>query len=363
MNRSGKSAELIDEIKAIRRLLFYLLLFASGVVFYFGKDVFLPIVLGLLITLTLTPVVRFLRKMYVPAPIGAALTIATIGLLLSTAVSTVRAPMTELFEDIPRIGSRLESHFAPLQETVEQIAKAGDEFGKVASGGSEKVSEVTLEGPGVITSAATSFATGLTSVLIALILALFMLGSGTLFYEKLVSVLPDLNDKKRALRVVHEVEASVSRYLFTITLINVLLGLAIWAALAFYGAPNPALWGTVAAVLNFLPFLGALIGTTLLAVVSFGHFDNFTAALIPPLIYYGLSAIEGNLMTPYVVGRRMKLNIVAVFITVVFWGWLWGLMGALMAVPILLVLSVLSENIDRWHMFKVFLSGREIAEH
>lgn len=362
MNRSGKSAELIDEVRAIRRLLFYLLLFAGGVVFYFGKDVFLPIVLGVLITLTLTPVVRFLRNMFVPSPVGAFLTIASIGLLLWTGVSTMSAPLSELFEDIPRLGSRLEAHFAPFQETVEQITKAGDEFEKVASGGTEKVSEVTLEGPGVITSAATSFAAGMTSVFIALILALFMLGSGNLFYEKLVSVLPELSDKKRALRVVYEVETRVSRYLFTIALINVALGLAIGVALAFYGAPNPVLWGAVATVLNFLPFLGALIGTTLLAALSFGHYDNFTAALIPPLIYYGLSAIEGNLITPYVVGRRMKLNIVAVFVTVVFWGWLWGLMGALMAVPILLVLSVLAENIERWSMFKVFLSGRENAE-
>ena len=359
MNEAGQQKALVAEVRAIRRLLFCLLLMAVGVMLFFGKDIFLPILLGILVTLTLSPIVRFLHKLYIPYALGALLTIVTIGAIVSMSVSSMSAPLTELFEDIPRLGQRLEEHFAPFQKTVDQISKAGDELEKAASGGSESgVSEVTLGGPGVLTTAASTFAAGMTSLFIALVLALFMLGSGNLFYEKIISVVPQFSDKKRAVTIVHAVESRVSRYLFTITFINAVLGLVICTGLSLYGAPNPLLWGGVAFVLNYLPFAGAIIGAGLLAILSFGHYDTLTAALVPPLIYYGFSAVEGNLITPYVVGRSMKLNIVAVFVTVVFWGWLWGLMGALMAIPILLVLTVLSENIERWAMLRVFLTDR-----
>jgi len=351
---------LLVEVRAVRRLLFYLLLIGAGTVLYFGQDVFLPVVLGILISLALLPPVAYLKKLYVPYPVGAILIVASIGALLYTGAINLSDPLTELFEDIPRIGERLEHHFQPFKETVEQITRAGDEIEKVTAGGEPgTTTEVTLGGPGVITSAASSFASSLTSVLIALILALFILGSGNLFFEKIVSSVPTLRDKKRAVHIVREVEGQVSRYLFTITIINFSLGVVIGIALALYGAPNPVLWGVVAALLNFLPFLGALIGAVLLSIVSFGYYDALSAAIIPPLIYYGASIIEGNLVTPYVVGRRMRLNIVAVFISVVFWGWLWGLIGALMAVPILLVVSVLTENIERWHLVHLFLSDKE----
>ena len=359
MSEVSHTKALVAEVRTVRRLLFCLLLMGIGVMLFFGKDIFLPIVLGILITLTLSPIVRFLHKLFIPYALGALLTIITIGAIISVSVSSMSAPLTELFEDIPRLGQRLEEHFAPFQETVDQISKAGDEFEKATSGGSESgVSEVTLGGPGVLTTAASTFAAGMTSLFIALLLALFMLGSGNLFYEKIVSVVPQFSDKKRAVTIVHAVESRVSRYLFTITFINAALGLVIFTGLSLYGAPNPLLWGVIAFVLNYLPFAGAIIGAGLLAILSFGHYDTITAALVPPLIYYGSSALEGNLLTPYIVGRRMKLNIVAVFVTVVFWGWLWGLMGALMAIPILLVVTVLSENIDRWAMFRVFLTDR-----
>ena len=223
---------LLVEVRAVRRLLFYLLLIGAGTVLYFGQDVFLPVVLGILISLALLPPVAYLKKLYVPYPVGAILIVASIGALLYTGAINLSDPLTELFEDIPRIGERLEHHFQPFKETVEQITRAGDEIEKVTAGGEPgTTTEVTLGGPGVITSAASSFASSLTSVLIALILALFILGSGNLFFEKIVSSVPTLRDKKRAVHIVREVEGQVSRYLFTITIINFSLGVVIGIAL------------------------------------------------------------------------------------------------------------------------------------
>ena len=360
MNRKVKNSDtLIKEVRSVRRLLFCLLFISAGTILYFGQNVFLPVVLGILISLALSPPVAVLKKLLIPYPVGAVLVIVSIGSLLYVGAFTLSSPLTELFRDIPRIGERLEEQFRPIQETVKQINKTGDDMGVLpGSGDSNSTSEVTLGSPGIISSAASSFATTITSVLIALVLALFILGSGNLYYEKIVFAIPNAHDKIRAMGIAREVQRQVSRYLFTITFINISLGAVICAALALYGAPNPILWGSLAALLNFLPFLGAMIGAVLLLLTSFGYYDTLATAAIPPIIYYSATLIEGNFVTPYVVGRSMKINIVVVFVSVVFWAWLWGLVGALMAVPILVVFSVLAENIGRWRLFHEMLSGR-----
>ena len=356
------SERLIREVRIIRRLLFCVLFISAGTILYFGQNVFLPVVLGILISLALSPPVAMLKKWYIPYPIGAILIIVSIGSLLYFGALTLSTPLSDLFEDIPRIGERLEEQFRPFQETVDQINKTGDDMG-ISPGGapSDNSSEVTLGSPGIITSAASTFATTVTSVLIALVLALFILGSGNLYYEKIVFAIPNAHDKIRAMGIAREVQRQVSRYLFTITFVNISLGIVVAAALALYGAPNPVLWGSLAAILNFLPFLGAMIGAVLLLLTSFGYYDTLATAIIPPFIYYSATLIEGNFVTPYVVGRSMKLNIVVVFVSVVFWAWLWGLVGALMAVPILVVFSVLAENIGKWRLFHEMLSGRSEA--
>lgn len=321
----------------------------------------MPIMLGLLFTLTLAPVVRGLQSVKVPAPIGALLVVISISAVLSVGVTTLSTPVGEMFESLPRIGERIGTHLRPIKDTIDEISEAGDKVQELAGGdSSEGLEQVVVEGPGLITSAASTLATSLTSLSIALVLSVFILGSGTLFYEKIVSSVPLLSDKKRALRIVRDVERSVSRYLLTITLINVCLGLVVGGMLFAYGTPNAILWGVIAATLNFLPFLGAIIGALLLATISFGLYDTVSAAIIPPLIYYGCSALEGNAVTPYIVGRRLQLNIIAVFLTVAIWGWLWGLAGALMAVPILVFVNVLCEHIVALKPLGHFISGRDV---
>jgi len=160
-------------------------------------------------------------------------------------------------------------------------------------------------------------------------------------------------------RILRDVENQVSRYLLTITLINVSLGLVIGTLLSLHGTQNAILWGAIAAVLNFLPYIGAIVGAGFLAIVSLGEQTSIAAALIPPLIYYACSAIEGNLITPLIVGRNLSLNVIAVFVSIVVWSWLWGFAGALMAVPILVVIKVVSDHVDSWKSLGHFLSARD----
>ena len=342
----------------IKRILVIHLILLIAAICYFAKDLLMPLALGLLITMTLAPVVRLLSRYRVPAPVSAVLLVLTIGGFISSFGYMMSTPMTELFDSIPDIGRTLEEKISPYKQSVDAISKAGEQVEQMASGG-EQPARVVLDQPGLISSAASTVANGLTTIMLAFVLSLFMLASGTLFQEKLVAVMPRLQDKKRALTVAYQVESSVSRYLLTVTLINIGLGIVIMGLLSLAGAPNPVLWGVVAAALNFLPFAGALLGVGLLAIVSLGTYDTLPAALLPPAIYYACTTIEGNFITPAIVGHRLQLNIVAVFMAVVVWGWLWGIGGALMAVPILLVVKILCDHIDSWHVLGEFLSGRE----
>ncbi|MGQ7844576.1 AI-2E family transporter [Granulosicoccus sp. 3-233] len=342
---------------SIRRILTVHLILVLGTICYFAKDLLMPLALGLLIALTLSPVVRALSRHHVPAPVSAVLLVISVGGFITSFGYMMSTPMTELFDSIPNIGQTLEQKISPYKQSVDAISKAGEQVEKMASG-SDEPTKVVLEQPGLISSAASTVANGLTTIMLAFVLSLFMLASGTLFQEKLIAVMPRLQDKKRALTVAYQVESSVSRYLLTVTLINGALGIVIMSLLSLAGVPNPVLWGVVAAVLNFLPFAGALLGVGLLAIVSLGTYETVPAALLPPAIYYACTTIEGNFITPAIVGHRLQLNIVAVFTAVVVWGWLWGIGGALMAVPILLVVKILCDHIESWQVLGEFLSGR-----
>jgi predicted PurR-regulated permease PerM len=189
------------------------------------------------------------------------------------------------------------------------------------------------------------------------VLVLFLLASGDMLYEKIIRVLPTLSDKKRALRIVHDIEASISRYLLTVTLINVGLGVVIGLVMWALGMPSPAVWAVASVVLNFLPYIGAVVGVGVTAVVAFVHFDGLTAALLPPLAYLACTIVEGNVVTPLVLGRRLELNTVALFVGVAFWGFVWGIVGVFLAVPLLVVLKVFCDHFPGLSGLGEFLSS------
>ena len=211
-----------------------------------------------------------------------------------------------------------------------------------------------LAQPGAVSWAADTFSDVGATLGATLLFVIFLLSSGDLFLQKLVRVLPTLSDKKRSLRVVHDVEAEVSRYLFTITFINVGLGVAVGLCMAALGMPNPVLWGVAAALLNFVPYLGALIGVSLAAAIGLITFPTFAAAALPPLAYVVCNAIEGSIVTPLTLGRRLELNPVAILVALAFGGWMWGVVGALIGVPLLVVVKVFCDHFEGLRNFGEF---------
>ncbi len=181
---------------------------------------------------------------------------------------------------------------------------------------------------------------GETMVLIYLLLA-----SGDLFQQKLVRVMPTLSGKKRAVEINREIQQNISNYLFSVSLINIGLGIAVSAGLYFMGVPNAVMWGTLAAVLNFVPYFGPVAGVMLLAVVGLLTFDTPWQGLLPPGWYLLLHLLEANLITPILLGRRFTLNPVVIFVSLIFWTWLWGVPGALLSVPILVLIKVICDRV------------------
>jgi predicted PurR-regulated permease PerM len=349
--------------RLVPRLLAGIFLILAVYALYFAKDFFMPVILAFLLTLTLTPIVRFFRKRGVPSALSASLLVIGFGLGIALLGYMVSGPVVALLDDAPRIGFELRQRLADIRAPLDRVLEASKQVDGVASSAEQPgVQHVVVEQPGVLTRAANNLASVGTTAGITLILALFLLASGTLFYEKIVQSFPLMSDKKRALRVVYDVEREISRYLLTIALINcglgVIVGLGLWAI----GMPDPLVWGVAAALLNFLPYIGALTGIVTVGVVSLVSFQSFGYALLAPLFYLACTVLEGQFLTPMIVGRRLELNSVSIFIALAFWTWLWGPIGSLIAVPLLVVVKVFCDHFDGLQNLGNFLSAQQIAE-
>jgi predicted PurR-regulated permease PerM len=174
-----------------------------------------------------------------------------------------------------------------------------------------------------------------------------LLASGDLFLQKLVRVMPTMHDKKRAVDISKEIQQNISNYLFSVSLINAGVGLLVSGGLYFMGMPNAAMWGLFVALLNFVPYFGPVAGVFLLACVGILTFDTLGRGLLPPAWYLLLHLLESNFITPILLGRRFTLNPVVIFVSLIFWTWLWGVPGALLSVPILVSIKVICDRIPR----------------
>ena len=189
-----------------------------------------------------------------------------------------------------------------------------------------------------------------------LILLYFLLAYDGVFLMKLIRLMPTLSDKKRAVSIAHDIESHVSRYLLTITVINICLGTAVGTTVGLLGLHNPIMWGVMVAVLNFIPYLGALTGIICMTLGAVLSFDSFSYALIFPAAYLILASLEGNFITPMVMGRSLTLNPVIVLLSLIFWGWMWGIAGIILAVPILAAFKIFCAHIEPMEPLAEFLS-------
>ncbi len=351
----------IDYLAAIRRNLLLLAVISVFVVTYFTRELLLPIILGLLIALTLSPLSRVMARLGVPHAVSAFLLVGLTGIAIGIAVYFSSATVASWLGDSKEIGRELQFKLSGVFRSLESVKQAAEDVTAIAAADPAVAQEVILQQPSLLASAMSVAATAGTTFIVALVLAIFLLASGDMFYVKLVQSFPTLTGKKRALTIVRDIERQVSRYLLSITVINAGLGVAVGVTLGALGMEYAYIWGIAAFLLNYLPYLGGVIGTALAGVVAIVTFDSLAYAMLVPLSYQVLTGVEGQFITPFLVGRRLAINPVAIFLTVVVWAWLWGLPGALLAVPFLVTFKVICDNIDSLAVVANFLSVADVA--
>ncbi len=347
------------ELVTVKRLLGGILLLLAFASIYFAKDVLLPVVIGLLLAATLSPLVRIAERVGVPPPLTATVLVLSLCLSMAAAVLFLGGSVASWVDEAPKMGIQLRQKLAGIAASVEAVQDASDQVESIAESTDNRVQRVVIDQPGLLNTAVSNMAAFATSLAVGVILALFLMASGDLFFVKLVQSFSTFGDKKRAVRIVCDVQRRVSHYLLSITIINAGLGVSIALTLYFLGLPYWWLWGAAAFALNFLPFLGALVGVFLVGGYAIVMFDDLGYALLVPLAYFALTSLEGQIVTPYLLGRRLDLNTVSVFLTVIFWGWLWGIPGALMAVPFLVCLKVICDHIPSMATLGRFLGSQD----
>ncbi len=351
-----------DDIKALRRGVTTLSIISMFVVAYFARDLILPVLLGFLIALTLSPVNRSLQKVGLPAGLSATFLILTAAVGIAAILYFAGETARSWSDDAPRIARELQQKLAGMTDAFDAVQNASAQVEEMTTASETGPQTVVIQQPGLLNTAVTVAVSTATSIGVALILALFVLASGDLFYVKLVQAFPTMREKKRALSTVYGIERRVSGYLLTITLINAGLGLLVTLSLWLLGLEYAYIWGVAAFLLNYLPILGGLVGTVLVGVHAIIFFESLSYALLAPVAYQLLTSIEAQFVTPFLIGKKMELNIVAVFLTVVLWAWLWGIAGALVAVPFLLVFKVLCENVPSLETIGNFLGAADQAD-
>jgi predicted PurR-regulated permease PerM len=225
------------------------------------------------------------------------------------------------------------------REQIEDLAIAGDTD-------STEAAEASQPSFSLINAVLTRTPDVLFGIAVMLILLFFLLASGDALLKKLVRIAPSLRDKKRVVETARDIQQHVSVYLGTITLINIGVGVVISMGLYALSMPNPILWGTLTAVLNFIPYLGVAISIVVVTFASLLTFETLGQVLLPPTLIFAVNVVEGQFLTPIVTGRRLALSPVAIFISLVVLGWMWGIIGVLIAVPVLATIKLVCDQIE-----------------
>jgi predicted PurR-regulated permease PerM len=324
----------------------------GGIAFlYFARPVVLPLFLACVAGITLKPIVSWADGCHIPPALSAAVILGLLIALVGIGFFQLGRPASKWINDAPQHMTELRQRFQKVFPRATRISEATAAVKDLGATKEEKAEEQkqapTVElkdnrGTSSILNWTGTFLVGIGETLVLLYL---LLASGDLFLQKLVRVMPTLRDKKRAVEISHEIQQNISNYLFSVSLINLGLGLIVCGGLYFMGVPNAAMWGLFVAVLNFVPYFGPVAGVIVLAAVGLLTFDTLGKGLLPPACYLLLHLVEANLITPMLLGRRFTLNPVVIFVSLIFWTWLWGVPGALLSVPILVSIKVICDRI------------------
>lgn len=330
---------------------------------HWARAVFIPLMLGVMISYALTAPVNLMQKWHIPRAIGAAVLLLAIVGGTGSAAYSLSDDASKLIRTLPDAAYKLrlallkergtsQGTMEKVQKAATQLEKAASETGAPAPDAPSGVTRVQIEKPKLNvkdylwmgTKGAIGFAGQLSMVLF---LAYFMLVSGDTFRRKLVRITgPTLSKKKITLRVLDEITAQIQRYLLVQVFTSILVGVATWLVFLWIGLEHAAIWGIAAGVFNTIPYLGPVIVTGGTSLVAFLQFGTISMALLVGGLSLFITSLEGYLLTPWLTGRASRMSALVVFVSVLFWGWLWGVWGLLLGVPIIMMIKAVCDRVE-----------------
>jgi predicted PurR-regulated permease PerM len=320
---------------------------------YIAQAIVLPVVLAIVLKLLLQPLVNLLERLRVPKPVGALIALAVLlsvfvglGMLLSS-------PAAQWASELPQAWPQLEQKFAFIKDPIEHIQRTLDQMGVQL----ESPSALLSNPIGMVTAVFSGTGTVAAHLLETLLVLFYLLVFGETFLRRLVEVLPTFANKREAVEISLHVERDLSGYLLTITVINAAVGCATAGVMWLCDVAAPVLWGVMAFCLNFVPILGPFCGIILFLAVGLISLGPVWAALLPAALYFGIHVIEGEIVTPMLLANRFTINPVAVILSLIFWYWMWGVPGAILAVPTLAIIKIICDRLRPFRAFGHLLEG------
>lgn len=313
-----------------------------------ASSLVLPVILAGLLALLLAPAVTWLSQRRFPPALAAGLVMLTLIFVVGSSVSLLAGPAIAWLDRAPETLAEVQYKIRRLTEPIEQLQETAQKVEEAAKGGGKvEASGATGQAaPGglfaKISGTTASFAGALVAVVF---LSFFLLATAHRIREKVDGMLPPAR-RKQVREAMGEIQEQMSRYLTVSTSINLGVGVITWGLMKLVGMPNPALWGVVAGVTNFIPYLGALVTIGVILVAGLVSFDEPRRAFLAAGLFIVVNMLEGNVVTPTLLGRRLPLNPVAIFGGLMFWGWLWGVTGAILAVPLTACIKVAADRIE-----------------
>jgi predicted PurR-regulated permease PerM len=332
-------------------------------VLQYAQPMLIPVVLGQLIYYALDPVVGMLERIRIPRALGAALVLSLLvaggGILVYGLSGQAAAMLDQLPDAARRVRQQIEARKPQADRTIDKVQKAATELEKAADAATNTptvpgVSRVQVEQPtfdlgAYLMSGSLGLATAFGQLVLILFLAFFLLASGDLYRKKLVKIAgPSLSKKKITLQILSEIDRQIASFLIVQVFTSTLVGVVSWLAFRALGLQQAALWGLLAGVFNSIPYVGPIAVSTGTTLVALLQFNDVRMALTIGGAALAITSLEGFLLTPWLTSRAARMNAVAVFLNILFWGWIWGVWGALLAVPMLMVIKAVCDHVEEF---------------
>jgi predicted PurR-regulated permease PerM len=332
---------------------------------YFARDFLIPIVFAVLLNFLLSPLIRRLTRFHITPPVGAAIVVLLLVGAIGGSMYQLAGPAQRWLASAPqsfgKAQGKLRGIIRPMQQVSKNVERAADVVG--GPSGANRPSEIVVQSAPSLSSRVFGTTQKVVAGLLEIfILLYFLLAGGDLFLQKLIKVLPHFSDKVKAVDIARAIEATVSAYLSTTLLVNVVEGALVALVLWLLDMPNVLLWGALVTCLEFVPYLGAAVAVVVLGVAGLTTFDQLGRALLVPGSFLAINMLQANLVTPMLLGHRLTLNPVAIVVGLAFFFWIWGVPGAFLAVPLLATFKIFCDNIESLAAIGEFLGQRDEDE-